>query len=387
MTVYVNVPIETDPDALAQDAFDFLATKMPGWEPHDGQLDTWELVANARMAATLRDTASDVSTGIFRYFGTLVNVPPLDAIAATGLTDWTLSDSAGHTIPDGTNVAITDQYGNSQGFTVVGDQVIPVGSNTINGVPIVASQEGAAGNVGSTGGPVQLIDTIAWVASITLEQPTGNGQDAEDDATYLDRLVRNLRLLSPRVILPIDAAVFAQNTPGIWRALALDGYNPADSSSGNARMLTVAPIDENGNTVASSIHSSMLASLQATRESTFEFFAIDPTYTTIDVEWDVNAWPGVDHTSLATQINSAIAQFLNPATWGAPPFGDERQWINIPVVKVNDIIAAMRLYANGIMDLNSVTIRTGVNAYAAADINLPGAAPLPRAGVVTGTVH
>jgi hypothetical protein len=41
----------------------------------------------------------------------------------------------------------------------------------------------------------------------------------------------------------------------------------------------------------------------------------------------------------------------------------------------------------GVKDINSITMRTGAAAYAAADVALAGVAPLPRPGAVAGTVN
>jgi hypothetical protein len=42
----------------------------------------------------------------------------------------------------------------------------------------------------------------------------------------------------------------------------------------------------------------------------------------------------------------------------------------------------------GVKDVNSVLARTGVNAFAATDINLSGSiAQLAKPGVISGTVH
>ena len=51
MAEYLDVPIETDPDALAEDAFDYISDQVPGWEPNAGNLEVWLIEALARMSA------------------------------------------------------------------------------------------------------------------------------------------------------------------------------------------------------------------------------------------------------------------------------------------------------------------------------------------------
>lgn len=387
MTIYVSVPIETDPDALAQDAFDYLQAKMPGWSPSDGQLDTWQIEANARMAATLRDIAAEVPASIFRYFGKLVNILPIDAQQATALTNWTLRDSLGHTIPAGTNVAVADTAGNQFAFELAADVVVQAGVTTANNVLIVAQEAGAdSSGLGSPGASVSLLDQLAYVNTITLVDVTANGIDAEEDEVYLDRLSRMLRLLAPRPIIPADFADMSRSIAGVTRAVAIDGWDNVALTGGNARTLTVALADALGQTVSSTVKTNVQNLLVASRETTFVIYVTDPTYNTIDVQWDVNKWPDFASTDVTANINAAVASFFNPATWGAPPYGDTNLWYNTTTAKINDLITAIGR-ADGVKDVNTVTQRKSPAAFAASDVALTGVAPLTLPGTSSGTVH
>jgi len=217
---YVNTPTETDPDALAQDSFDYLETKMAGWKPSDGQLDTWLIAAIARMIATLNETLTDVQTSIFRYFGAqVIGLPPQEAVAATANTTWKLEDSLGHTIPQETAVAITMPGGEKVPFETRATYVVlPGKAETGAGeVQIAALEPGKEGtNLGTAGTKIELLDQFAWVkeTGIELTGATAGGQDAEEDGAYLNRLVAELRLQAPRPIIPNDFAELARTIPG-----------------------------------------------------------------------------------------------------------------------------------------------------------------------------
>jgi hypothetical protein len=147
MPDFINIPIETEPDAIAQIAFDFMEESVPGWEPNDGNLDVWILSAGARQAAELRDVASDVPIAILRYIGFFIfGLAPVDATAATALTNWTMQDNAGYTILDGTNVGVRDSNGDLIPFVTVGDFTVPALSTTASNIPIAALEEGANGS-------------------------------------------------------------------------------------------------------------------------------------------------------------------------------------------------------------------------------------------------
>lgn len=384
---YIHPPVETEPDALAQIAYDYLQNKIPGWLPSDGQLDTWLIAALARQVAELRDVASDVPRSIFRYFGAnLMSIPPLDAVSASVLTTWTMVDNAGHTIPAGTAVGVRNEAGVLQVFQTIVDVVIPSASTTATNVTVLALVPGTeASGLGSNGTAMELITSLEFVSTVVQQATTSGGQDAETDDAYLNRLTADLSLQAPRPILPNDFAIFARNTPGVARALAIDGYDAVAMTSGNARTITVAVVDTTGEPVSAPTKAAVLASLQAAREVNFLVYVIDPTYTTIDVNVTAVAYPGYATADVAARIQSAIAAYLSPANWGQPPSVESPQWIQSTVVKTNDLIGVAYMQ-EGVKDITAVTQRVGAGAFAATDTTLTGAAPLTRPGVITPTV-
>lgn len=384
---YITIPIETDEDANASSVFDFIASRFPGWTPSEGQLDVWIILALARLAADLKDQAANVSDDIFRYFGPMLGVTPFDDVPAQAMTNWVLTDNAGHTITAGTRVGVLDDNLDTHEFTVGADIIVPAGTTVANGVSIVASNAGISENgIGNAGSQAVPLDGTVWVSTITMVGPTSGGQDAEDDPTYLGRLSSVLQTMTPRPILPNDFAILARDIAGVVRSTAIDGYNPANGTYNNERMVDVIVADVNGNALASSVKTSVQTYLDGLREVNFVVNVGDPNYTTIHVRWDVNMWTGNDATALASDINAAIQGFLNPATWGVPPGGDPTAWYNRPVVKVNDLISVVGNVL-GVKDVNTLTISTDGVTFGTTDITMTGAAPLPLAGTTSGTVH
>lgn len=229
MARYITYPITTDPEDLIQDALDYMRAVIPGWEPAEGNLDVWMLEAVASLASELRDVASAVPAAIFRYFGnTLVALPPIDAAAATTTTTWTMVDAAGYTIDEGTVI----------GFRTAGDELIPfitlnsatvAPGDTVTGtgeITVAAINPGSdASGLGSASAAMELVDPLVFVDTIVMEASTTGGVDGETDEEYLDRLTTELRLLTPRPILPDDFAVLARRISGVDRSVAVDGYD------------------------------------------------------------------------------------------------------------------------------------------------------------------
>lgn len=380
MAEYIDATITVDPNELYDLAVEYLQSRIPGWEPADGNLDAWLIEALSQIGSQVAETAQGVPTEIFRRFGQdLVNLPPQDATAATGKTTWTMIDNAGYTIPEGTTIGFQADDGSTVAFQTIADVEVPEGSTTAEGVEVVAVEEGAFGS-GFTG-EAGLLDVLDYVQTVTLEAQTTGGSDGETDEEYLERLVDELRLQTPRPILPDDFATLARRVAGVERSVAIDGYNPADESLENERMIAVATVDADGNPNSSQVKSEVDALLQGMREVNFVVNVIDPTYTEIDVTYTAVAWPGWDAEAVQAAADAAVAEYLSPSSWGQPPTGQPDGWVNDTKVRYLEVAQVL----NAVDGLRYVTDLKVEGAT--ADVNLTGAAPLPKPGTITGTVE
>ena len=387
MPDYIDIPIETDPQDILDDVYTFLQTQIPGWTPAAGNLDVWLAMAISSAAAETRDVASAVPTSIFRYYGaTLIGLAPIDATPSTTTTNWTMIDSAGYTIPAGTQVAIAASGSTLVPFVTLNDVIIPSGSTTASGVTIQSVNTGAAtAGLGAVSGPVQLLDPLSYVSSITQVSVTTGGVDAEADSDYLTRLSSYLQLLTPRPILPNDFAVLCRtNVPGVFRSVAIDGYDAVSNTYNNARTVSVAAIDQNGTPVGAAVKANMLSLLQSTREVNFVVYVIDPTINLIDVTYTAKAIVGTDPTALLASINTALASYINPVTWGTTS-ADGTIWLQSSVVRYYKIVQAIENVA-GVDYLVSMTMGIHGGSMGTVDVTLTGVAPLANDNTLTGTI-
>lgn len=379
---YISLPVTTDPDTLNSEALSYLATSMPGWTPRDGHLEVWVIQALARMVAETAQVASTVPLSIFQYFGqSLLNLPPIIGAPAQMQSTWTLNDSAGHTIPAGTQVAYPVTPSTSAMFTVAASVTVPSGQNTTaaGGVTLIAQKNGGANN-GLAATNLTLVDNLAWVSTVASTTASSGGVDAEVQSAYLNRLRAELALLSPRPILPSDFAALALNQPGVSRATAVDGYNPADGSSGNARMVTVACTDSNGNALTAAQNTTVANALQAAREVNFIVNVVAPSYTTVNVAAQVVALPGQSINAVTTAVSAAIVGYLNPANWGGP----SPSWHNITSVRQLALVGVISQIA-GVGYVSGVQLAS-TGSLQPQDLPLSGVVPLPRAGTITVNV-
>ena len=345
---YVSLPIETDVAAIQEDMYDHLQTLIPGWAPADGNLDVWLIQAVAAVAADLRLFCSDVPDIIFRYFGEyIVGVIPKLATYASFNGDWTVEDDQGYTIPAGTLVGVRQPDGNYAGFEVSVETIIPPGSTVATGVPHTATEPGAASSGLSVAvNQIDLIDSLPWVVSIIGAGFTAGGSDGETDEEYMDRLVQEIQLMSPRPILPNDFAVMARKINGVDRAWPYNLWDLPTATGNHEKTITVVVANENGDPVDATKLAEVDDYLQSLRETNFVVYVTNPRYVTINVTASVTSYPNRDQAQVAAEVTAALNAYIAPKDWGAvrtstgDPFGTP---VYRPqnVVRYNDVIACI----------------------------------------------
>jgi len=376
-----------------QKCFDYMATQFPGWEPSEGQLDTAILEAVSSEAADIASLTTQVPKSIFRYFGsTLMGITPQDATYATATSTWYMINTNGYIIPDGTQVTIVDDAGNLVPFVTLGDVQISAGSSNTatGGVTLVAVEAGVdSSGVGNPSDNVQLLDILPFVDHITLTTTSAGGLDAESDDDYLTRLSVELQLIAPRPIMARDFAIMARNAdPVIQRATCIDGYNTADSTSNNQRMVTVVALDSTGAGVSSGVRTEIQNYLAGYREVNFVVNVGTPTFTNVDVTTNVLMVKGYSLNDVQYRVQTAIQNFLAPTTWGIDPSDDPNDpisWNNTTVVSYLELAAAISSVP-GVAYVISLAIGLAGGAQSSADKTLTGYAPVPHVGTVVVNV-
>lgn len=374
----------TDPDALAEAAYDFMIEAIPGYTPDDNSLENWLILCLARIAATNADVAKQMPLAAFRWYGqTVIGLQPNDAVFAGTTITVTAVDDAGYTIPAGTNVGYQVTGDELVPFETVADVTIPPGSlSTPDGaVQIQALTAGAVGN-GYPPEQLVLIDALAWVNSITATGATTGGLDGETDEQYIQRLINDLQLSTPTPILASEFGAMARNVTGVFRALGVDNYNPADGTTDNERMVAVVVVDDMGQTLSSDVKANVQAYLESLRELGFIVSVFDPNYTDVDVNFTFTPYPGYDSNTVLAAAIDAVTAYLNPATWGVDPTDlTGTSWIETSSVYRSAMMNVL-MDVPGLRWVNSLT----VNGLTDDVVPLTGPAALPRSGTIAGAV-
>lgn len=388
----VNDTADGDSTALEDRMVGRLQTRIPGWEAQDGTPERYLLESlSIELAEAVANANGRGQTfeRITRWLGVnLFELPALDPVAATAPATVVAVNDDGYTVEAGMEITVQGLAGERVGFTVVDDIVIPPASTSTSAgeVTLIASVEGTGSN--GVQADAQREDLgLDWIASITLTAPSSGGQDGETDLDYLDRFVRHQRLSSTHLIVPHDFEAYAvdwvSETFGspIDRALAIDLYNPADSTYTNEGMVTVAVIDSAGAALSTGIKNALQADMLSRVTAGMAVNVIDATYTPIDVTFTIRTLEDYDPATVVAAAEAAVTDALSPANWGRPAPG-QAVWVDETIVDIGSLEAVI-LAVPGVPKEHGVTAITVEGGT--SDVTLTGVPALPTPGTIAGT--
>jgi hypothetical protein len=370
---FIEVPIVTDANELADLAIDELAATWTDWEPNDGDLEVVQIEALSQMAADVANVAAIMPAAAFEaVLERLFGVVPQSGEPAVGTVTFTLLDALPHTIPGGTEVDI-DGYA----FTVDDDMTIPSGQTSLAAVPVSANVNDTGAN-GLVGENVTLVGVLAFVGTVTLDAPTSGAVDPETEEEYLDRGSQALELQAITLVTARDYELMALNDPAVERATAV--INMA------TRTITVTVSDEDGAVVDSTSKTRLAATFDDYRQTTWVVVIGDPTVTTINVTFQVHLYPGFDSTAALDNAKAVLTDFLDPSSWGSTQTDQGTPTVE-PRVRKNKLIDLIG-DATGVDYVIDLTITGSAGSVQTnGDWLMPGAVPVPKAGPsITGSV-
>lgn len=392
MESFVDLPVELNGAAVKAAIYADMEEKFPGWRPKPGKPETRLIDSMSdRLHVPLGQLAADAAAELFYSFGEkIAGVQPIGAVAATVKSTWTVKDNAGYEIPAGTQVKVAKTGDTSEGFRVVNTIVIPKGDDATDegAVVLEAIEPGAQAN--DLDGDVSPEDTLNFIlpGGIELVDESSGGRNAEEPAEYLNRLAETMETLAPRPILPRDVEILARNVPGVFRALALDLFDPESDDPEDPetwvseRHVSVAVADEAGQPCSEAVKEAVKADLASKREANFKFFVLDPDYTPVAVKVKAVARDGFDQVAEKEKLAAALANFLDPGIFGQDPnAASRRTWNRETVVRYQDVVTVVNNQP-GIDHYTELKIGKEGGALEEKDVPLEGAAPLTEAGEI-----
>jgi hypothetical protein len=369
---FIEVPIETDADTLADNAIDVLQAQWEDWEPNEGDLEVVQIEALSQMAADVADVAAIMPNAAFEaILERLFNVVPQDGTPATGAVTFNLVDTTANLIPAGTEVDI-DGFA----FSVDDDTPTVAGSATVVGVPVTANDNDTDAN-GLTGETVTLVGVLAFVSDVSLVGTTSGAVDPETEQEYLDRGSQALELQAITLVTAHDYEIMAQSDPRVGRAVATD-----DRTN---RRITVTASQADGSVIDAATKTSLAALFDSYRQTTWQVVLGDATNTTINVTFQIHVYPSFDAPTVISAAADAVTVFLDPTTWGSnlstpSPTPDVE-----PRVRKNKLIDVIGS-VTGVDYVIDLTITGSAGSVQSnGDWLMPGIVPIPSPGTITGT--
>lgn len=386
---YIDIPIEFDETAFYNQAVVRIQDDFPEWEPITGSLVDILLKSCATMAAVSGEIASGVPFDIFKAFLNWAGQPALEATAATVTVRFTAVDNIGHTVPEFTPVGLSSESSPQPvGFQTITDAVIPQGQTYVDAITYAT----VPGTQGNDLNQVFRVDQLGYIQNVTLS-PVNNvsfgGVDAETDPEFVTRGAQELETWTETPILGRDFALLARKINGVYRCGYIDNYNPADNTYNNDKMVTLCPIDVNGDTVTAAQQQQVSDFMESLREINFVCNVMTPTYSTFDVSVTVHIQDQSQAAATAAQadVTNAVSEYLNKANWGKPTtqVGENPVWINTPIVRYSKVMTVIE--SLGSIDYaENLTFGITGQAMGTVDITMPGLFSLPEIGTVTVNV-
>lgn len=369
LRAYSNLVLyDADPRALVDRAVTDALIKLPGWTPREGNTElalieamALEVAENVFAINRLPDAVVEV---LMRLFGITRNLGAPAHATAT----FTLSDALGHVIPAGTRVRLDLSAGLAVDFTT--DVALAVAGGALAGVVAITSATSTAdANTAVAGTPLELVDAVPYIETVALATAVGAGANPEADEDWRSRAVTLFASLTSTLVIPSDFTAAALQWPTVYRATTIDRWDPtlAGGAGGVANgHVTVAALGVGAAVLTAPDKAALLATLDAKAYGALVLHVIDPTVTAVNVTVDVKVAVGADPVATHDAVVAALTDYLSPDTW---------QWS--ATVRRNELIALV----SGVAGVDYVTALT----VPAADVALPGAAPLANHGVLTVT--
>jgi len=213
---YITLPVAVDPATILANAEAFLAANLPGYVARPGHLESWLLEAMAQMVAETAQVAAIVPLSIFQYFGqSLLGLPAITGAAASMGSTWTLTDTAGHTIPAGTVVAYSLAGQSAVLFATQAAVTVPAPGTGLLAAPAALTAGATASSGGTFAGGPNLVTPTGFAATAV-----GSGGTFAA-ATYYWKVSATNAQGETLASAEVSAAIVANGSAGLsWTAVS-----------------------------------------------------------------------------------------------------------------------------------------------------------------------
>jgi hypothetical protein len=369
---YIHPEVKVDQSELVDAVNANVAELIPNWRPIPFSLEQRIIAGLAGEFATGLQLITGLGAAITAAQGRLAKIDQDLARPATGTVTVVVADADGHTLPAGAGLQGTATDGSVIPLELAVDAVIPPGETSVSGVQVQVAFDGELGN-GVTG-TLLPDDAVVWLTSVTLEEPTSQGADEEDDDDFLERLASRLELLADAQILPDNIERLVRDVPGVGRACVLNLIDPANPDEDTPGHITISPLSESGTLISQGTRDALALLLARVRVLNNVNHIVDPTINDVTIALTVAAWPEFLDQA-ADDARTQLLAWLSPTTWGMPQYdGDGQEWRLTRHVRVAELAAKVSRAESIAYPLLATVLINGQPA----DLEMTGLVPLPR---------
>jgi hypothetical protein len=292
--------------------------KLPEWRPQVGNTEVVLIEALSLVVSELVYAINRVPDATFESLLALYGLTRDPGAPTVGDVTFTLADTFGHLIPQGTVVRATvPSTGEEVDLELTGDVVVAEGSSTGTG-HVAATQNGVSANGLTAGTVLELIDSVPYVEEVVIAAGGfGTGREIETDESFYDRGAATLGRLVTTLVLPQHFSAAALEDPAVGRATTVDlwdGVNPATIGTQPGHV-TVVAADELGNGLPGPAEDALQASLADKAHAGLTIAVIGPAVTAVAVTATVKCKPGFAAAAVQANVVAALNDYLSPTTW------------------------------------------------------------------------
>lgn len=387
VSAYVDLALyDADPSTLVQRMILNAQQLLPGWTAEAGLpeiaiAESLALVVAELVFAVNRLPGATTQT-LLQLFGITRGV----GTAATATATFDIAGTAGATIPAATVLQVI-AGSQSYLFTVDADLVIASGSSSGTASVTCSTNTAAVNGIAAGTGLTVLSQQLPLVNSVTFATAPAGGTDPETASAWLNRGATHLQGISSALAFPAQftSAALDDTADGVYRATTTSNWNPTLSggAGGDAEgCVTVSVMGQSGSMLTSTQKTNLQALLAANAVAGLAVYVEDPTVTAVNVTVTVWQSPGYTVSQVQANIAAQLVAPRAPTTVGNPPGANLSTdlWdFADTTVRLNDLITV-------------ITQTPGVDyvvslAAPAADVTLPGVAPLAKLGTLITTVE
>lgn len=194
-------------------------------------------------------------------------------------------------------------------YTTVADVSMGGAQLTLTNVPVRAAQAGKSSQTGAN--TIRLFGDLGalWDQTLTVTNPerTANGEDAEEDDVYRERIRAYWGAAQRGTLAAIEFG--ARKVPGITSALAEEVIDPTDPNK-PARVVNLYIADSSG-VASAAIAAEVLAELREWRAGGIAVIVNTSVPVIVDVQLHLTFAAAVDTASLTGTIRAAVADYIN----------------------------------------------------------------------------